>query len=281
MQPAGGKMNTLLKSIGRTLEGFMGVYSPYNDTLQMPYYRLSTQPADEAAVVVQEAGHWCLSVLEDANTSLLPIVYDPSKVFGEDTTMIQPIALRSKTIKDILQEPQYGSAKTASAFAAATDIKLGSKESVTFTTYFGKANDVLDVPVIARRLLQSGFSEYKVSRSREIIQQITAGVSAKTSSKMLNAHVEQMFLDNSLRGGVPSILGDVDDDARMRNADEDGRLKVYHLFSRIHGDLERDYNDFKISPTFFSEVSCSACCVILRLFRTHPNSLPTSTTGPG
>jgi hypothetical protein len=255
MQPAGGdKMNSLLKSIGRTLEGFKGVYSPYADTLEMPFYRLSTQPADTAAVVVEEAGHWCLSILDGANTSLLPIVYDTTKVFGHDTTLLQPVALRSKSIQEIVEGAQYGSAKTASAFAAATDIRLASGESVTITTYFGKAQHILDVPVIARRLLQSGFGEYKVSRSREIIQQVTEGVVTKTASKMFNAHVGQMFLDNSLRGGVPSILGDVDDDALMRNADEDDRLKVYHLFSRIHGDLERDYNDFKIMPTFFSEV---------------------------
>jgi hypothetical protein len=40
----------------------------------------------------------------------------------------------------------------------------------------------------------------------------------------------------------------------MSNVDEDERLKVYHLFSRIHGDLERDYNDFVIDPTYFSQV---------------------------
>jgi hypothetical protein len=220
----------------------------------MPYYRLSTQPADTAGVVVQEAGHWCVSVLDGTNTSLLPIIYDTNKIFGDDTTLLQPVALRTKTIQEIVEGRQYGSAKTASAFAAATDLRLAKGESVTIATYFGKAKNVLDVPVIARRLLQSGFAEYKVSRSREIIQQITEGVVTRTANQMFNAHVGQMFLDNSLRGGVPSILGDVDDDAQMRNADEDGRLKVYHLFSRIHGDLERDYNDFKIMPTFFSEV---------------------------
>ncbi|KAL7537680.1 hypothetical protein ACHAWF_005870, partial [Thalassiosira exigua] len=45
----------------------------------------------------------------------------------------------------------------------------------------------------------------------------------------------------------------LDEDARSSNADEDARLKVYHVFSRIHGDLERDYNDFNIDPTYFSQ----------------------------
>jgi hypothetical protein len=67
-----------------------------------------------------------------------------------------------------------------------------------------------------------------------------------------------VYLDNSLRGGVPIVLGEVDDDAHMRNADEDPRLKVYHVFSRIHGDLERDYNEFVIKSTFFSDVSTTS-----------------------
>jgi hypothetical protein len=48
-----------------------------------------------------------------------------------------------------------------------------------------------------------------------------------------------MYLDNSLRGGIPIILGEIDDTSRSGIADSDERIKVYHLFSRIHGDLER------------------------------------------
>lgn len=59
-----------------------------------------------------------------------------------------------------------------------------------------------------------------------------------------------MYLDNILRGGLPVLLGDIDPSL---DADEDRRIKVYHLFSRIHGDLERDYNDFVIEPTYFSQ----------------------------
>jgi hypothetical protein len=275
MEPAGGEeMGEYLKMMGRTLEGWMGVYQPYNDTISMPFYRLSTQPGDAASVTVQEAGHWCLSIIESPadedeqfpEPKLLPIIFDPSKVFGDDTTLLYPVGLHSKSVSEIVREKQYGFAKTASAFAAVEDVTLAPGESLIVTTYFGKADKILDVPVIARRLLQAGFSQYKMTRTREIIQQITAGVETKTANPLFDGHVQQMFLDNSLRGGIPSILGEVDDDAKMRSADEDERLKVYHLFSRIHGDLERDYNDFVIEPTFFSQVRarnvaiCPACC---------------------
>lgn len=242
----------------------MRVYSPYNDTLTMPFYRLSTQPSDTASVTIQEAGHWCISTLEtksDASSGatgepvLLPIVYDPWRVFESDTTLMRPLHLYGNSITHIVQEErQFGLAKTASAFAAVEDAILAPGESLTITTYFGKADHVIDVPVVARRLLEVGFAQFKETRAHEIVHQITIGAETKTAIPLFDGHVLQMFLDNSLRGGIPTLLGEVDDEAKMRSTDEDERLKVFHLFSRKHGDLERDYNDFEIEPTFFSNV---------------------------
>ena len=56
-----------------------------------------------------------------------------------------------------------------------------------------------------------------------------------TSSALLNAYIKQDYLDNSLRGGVPLILGDPENP------------KVLHTFNRVHGDIERDYNWFNVS----------------------------------
>jgi hypothetical protein len=64
-------------------------------------------------------------------------------------------------------------------------------------------------------------------------------VKTDTGDKRFDAHVQQMYLDNSLRGGVPVFLGTIDDKSQSLSVDEDSRIKVYHLFSRIHGDLER------------------------------------------
>lgn len=134
------------------------------------------------------------------------------------------------------------------------EVIINPGESLTMASFYGKAAKISDLPVISRRLTQPGFVLYKFTRAREIIKQITAGVETKTGNHIFNGHVQQMFLDNSLRGGVPIILGEVDDDSTLRNVDEDKRLKVYHMFSRIHGDLERDYNNFKLDSTFFSQV---------------------------
>lgn len=86
-----------------------------------------------------------------------------------------------------------------------------------------------------------------------LVDVLLAGVETNTSNHLFNGLVKQFFFDNSLRGGLPIVLGDEGQDkSKDKNSDEDSRIKIFHAFSRIHGDLERDCNDFQIVPTYFS-----------------------------
>jgi hypothetical protein len=196
IQPVGGKINGLLKSMGRTLEGFMGVYEADGNT--MPFFRLSTEPDDSAAVVLEKEGNFALSYIENQEHRLLPIIFDTSKIFGQDTTLMWPHKLDEMSVKDILDGAQYGAAKTSCAFAAVDEVTIHAGESITVSTFYGKASAITDVPVIARRISQGGFVEYKHSRARELIQQITSGVETSTRNKLFDAHVQQMVRTISL-----------------------------------------------------------------------------------
>ena len=252
MEPTGGRLNWGLKNIGRTLEGWMGVYHA-DDTLALPFYRMSTEPADSASVVIEKAGHYCIAFVEGKSDSLLPIVFDTEKVFGFSTTLQDPNALVGSSIEDILSKPQYGDAKTSSAFAALQKVKLAPGESITVTSLYGQAESIDLLPGIAKKVSKADYAEDKLDRARELINDLTSAVATHTANHLFNGAIKQNYLDNSLRGGMPLILGGLDDKARASNADEDESLKVYHVFSRIHGDLERDYNDFNIDPTYFSQ----------------------------
>ena len=244
IQPAGGKLETNLKLMGRTLEGFMSVEQAGADgDLTMPFFKLSEIPDDGAAVVVEEAGNFCLSYIENREKSLLPIVYDTNKVFGEDTSLLRPMGLYEKSVKDIVKEKQYGASRTSSAFAAVDDVTIYPGQHITITSFYGKADLITELPVFAKRIAQGGFAQYKLSRARALIQQITMVAETVTADHIFDKHVEQMVLDNSLMGGTPVLLGDVD--VNGLNADDDERIKVYHLFSR-RGDLERDYDKVSI-----------------------------------
>ncbi|WLR43928.1 hypothetical protein LC087_07400 [Bacillus carboniphilus] len=74
-----------------------------------------------------------------------------------------------------------------------------------------------------------------------MIRELTCAVDTATSSDLFNEYARQSYLDNLLRGGYPHIIDNK----------EDGF--IYHLFSRKHGDLERDYNFFTIAPEYYSQ----------------------------
>jgi hypothetical protein len=251
IEPSGGKLDGMLKSMGRTLEGWFGV-SHADDTLNMPFYKLSTEPGDSAKVTIEEKGNYCLSFIEssDEDAELLPIIYDKDKVFGKSTTLINPHGLQASSVGEILDGPQYGDAKTSSSFAAVRSVTLKPGEDITIASVYGRADHIEEVPSIAKIVTAPGFIASKFDRARTMISEMTMGVDTNTTNPLFDSTVRQMFLDNSLRGGIPTILGNVDSDTTY---DEDPGVKIYHSFSRIHGDLERDYNAFSIEPTYFSQ----------------------------
>lgn len=254
IQPVGGKLELMLKMIGRTLQGFMQVHHA-EGSRSLPFFRMSEAANDNAAVVLEEGGHFAIAYIENEE-KLLPIVYDTNKIFGDDTSLLHPLGLYEKSIKDILREKQYGLARTSSAFAAVEDVTILPGQSITITTFYGRADTIDDLPIIARKVAHGGWAQYKLSRARALIQQITSGAETVTANHVFDKHVEQMALDNALMGGVPVLLGEVDDDAHSQNADDDERIKVFHLFSR-RGDLERDYDEV----SYYIRSTCEATII--------------------
>ena len=236
----------------------------------MPFYKLSTEPSDSAQVKIEQAGHYILAFIESADekAELLPIVYDTNKVFGKSTSLESARGLHASSVKEILENPQYGDAKTSSAFAAVNQITLKPGQNITIAAVYGKADHIEIVPQIKDIVTAPGYIQSKSTGARKLIDDLTASVETTTANPLFDGAVKQMFLDNSLRGGMPTILGDVDG---TKTYDEDPGIKVFHAFSRIHGDLERDYNAFSIEPTFFSQVrlshqflrsNCSRHCIV-------------------
>ncbi len=107
IEPSGGRLDGMLKSMGRTLEGWFGVYHA-DDTLNMPFYKMSTEPGDTAKVTIEEKGNYCLSFIEseDEQAKLLPIIFDKDKVFGKSTSLEYPRGFHASSVGDILDGPQ-------------------------------------------------------------------------------------------------------------------------------------------------------------------------------
>jgi hypothetical protein len=175
-------------------------FSAADDTLNMPFYKLSTEPSDKASVKIEEAGHYCLSFIEkpDLKSDLLPIIFDSSKIFGMDTTLEKPAGLSYSTVDDILSQPQYGWAKTSSAFAAATKVTLKPGENITIASVYGKANAIATVPQIASLITAPNFVSSKFNRARGLINDLTAGVDTETVNPLFDGTVRQMYVSHAL-----------------------------------------------------------------------------------
>jgi len=255
LEPDGGKLNGMLKDMGRTLEGWMGVYNVESD-LTKPYFRFSTEPSDGAAVKIEKGGHFCLAFIEkEGETSeLLPIVYDSNKVFGQsDSPLAVPAGIISKSISEIVAGPQYGDATTSSGFAAVENATLKPGQNLTVAIFYGKVEAIERLDHIVSAITVPDYVPTKLAEARDLTDELLAGVETNSSNPLFNGLMKQTFLDNSLRGGLPLIMGDTNEEMKSLTADEDPRVKVFHAFSRIHGDLERDYNAFEIVDSYFSQ----------------------------
>lgn len=147
-------------------------------------------------------------------------------------------------------------------------------------TIFGHSSSLANLQSkIIPRVTSPSFIDLKYQQNLEIVRDITSLVATKTGSKLFDAYVEMNFIDNVLRGGLPvnlaegfpphEITGSLDTislteynqspivkrSAGNTSLKSTPRIppKVFHTFSRIHGDLERDYNNFQLDPTFFSQ----------------------------
>jgi cellobiose phosphorylase len=145
-------------------------------------------------VHIEQSGHYCLSFIETKGLAaqLLPIIYDTEKVFGSDTSLESPRGLYTSDIATILANPQYGWAKTSSAFAAATNITLKPGENVTIASVFGKADHIELVPQLANRVTSANFISSRFQRAKTLINELTMGVETETVNPLFDGTVKQM-----------------------------------------------------------------------------------------
>jgi hypothetical protein len=233
-----GVNNLLLKEIHRTIEAWMEVF---NVAQHMPYYRLRASVGDTAEVETFEAGHFALAFLERASeTRQLPALVDPVAVFGYNTSLSSPDRFNRTALAALLQAGQITTGKTPCAFFGAA-VTIAPGETVTLNSVFGHASHEASLPAIRDRLTSAArFADLR-KQANALTQHLTDAIATETAAPLFDAYCRQTLLDNVIRGGWPITWGEGD------------RTKVYHLYSRKHGDLERDYNAFVLAAEFYSQ----------------------------
>lgn len=223
------------KAVGNTLKSWMDVFNLENG---IPYYRVRSSTNDSAEVEEISKGHFYLSFTHDGQL-LTPIV-DADIVFGSNTSLSYPNEFELKCMEELSTAEPVTSNKVPCGFSALGKV-LGQGEKITFHTLVGHVKDIDIINKKASEIMSGGYMERKYEEAQSLVAEITKDAATKTASPLFDAYINQSYLDNVLRGGYPVLL-----------ETEDAPF-TYYVFSRKHGDLERDYNFFSLAPEYFSQ----------------------------
>jgi hypothetical protein len=222
----------LLKQMSRTMEAFAEVRHVGD---HLPFFKLKIEPSDKPDVEWINGGFFAFA-LRDGKS--LPIRTDPETVFGSDTSFQTPLEFAEKGLAKVAARTQ---SITASAFAE-TRLSLKAGQSTTIESFYGQAEPWDAAKAFRARVMrQRDFVASKRTENSRLIVQLTDGLAVHAGPVELDPYTRQTFLDNTLRGGQPVVLG-------TREAP-----KIFHMFTRKHGDMERDYNAFEVAPTYYSQ----------------------------
>jgi hypothetical protein len=213
----------LLKNMSNTLRSWFRSYIK-NDTV---HYHLSASIGDSAKV----------ELVKDVNTyqtfglDQKTYITDLRLIYGYDTSFQKPLGL----IDGIQLDNQHSVNQVQAAMTYSV-----IKKSLTFVSLYSSVKEERLYHDIASQF-NVDYLLQKQKENQKLHQELTSVVSTETSHDTFNAYLKQSYLDNVLRGGTPLMLDTVEG------------LIPYYIYSRKHGDLERDYNFFMLEPNVLSQ----------------------------
>ena len=229
-----GLNNMFLKKLSRTIEAWMGVENLENN---VPYLRLKVDPTDRPEVVHIKEGNFYMAF--DTKGLKKPIV-DPEAIFGKVNNFTYPACFMEKA-RFAYPKEQLTKSKTPSCMSHCGRVYLRPGDSYTLYTIAGNMCSLQKLKAQTRRIADKNYLIKKQQENKELISSLESGVFTQSSSKNFDFYCRQNFLDNIMRGGYPLFV-----------KHSKGKTHI-QVFSRKHGDMERDYNKFLVEPTFFSQ----------------------------
>jgi len=245
-----GTSNLFLKKLGRTIEAWMQVQ---NLRHKVPFYKLSVDPIDRPEVVHVTEGNFYLGLHYSGATPLiLPPIVNPESIFGRVSDFSYPYNFVVSK-KFSLPKKEITASKTPCAFLY-QELDLAYGQEKTFYAVAGYMRNLETLNANIPRIIAKGYLEQKREENRSLIKELQNDIATDSGSPEFNLYCAQTYLDNIIRGGYPATFLRPDifgQDKLLPSEEKSG--SVFYLYSRKHGDLERDYNKFQIQATYFSQ----------------------------
>lgn len=232
-----GMKDWLLKNMSRTAEAWVKVLHAQKKT---PYYHLNVEIADTPDVRhIAEGNFYFAFASGSGKAKLLEPIVDPAVVFGQVTDFVSPQNfLDAKHFR--VPALQQTTSRTPSAMSLAK-FNLSPKRSKEIVSLLGQVNHQNHLSEVVKRATAAGYITGKAQANARLIASLKNYAFTNSAHPAFNLYCGQTFLDNVLRGGLPVSL-----------KTEEGNV-AFNVYSRKHGDPERDYNHFVIAPTYFSQ----------------------------
>lgn len=230
-----GATNESFKNMSNLMVSWMAVENLEN---HIPFFKFRASSGDQAEISVESKGHFYFSFNEDQ--ALIKPIVDLDLIFAYDTSLSNPVGLEKELFTTLSEKDQVLFNKVPCAFTPLSK-NLVSEEELVIHTLIGHASDVNLINKKSIEMASRDYMTKKIKESESVIEELTHAVETQTNFPIFDAYIQQNFLDNMLRGGYPLVFGEGD------------RQKIYHVYSRKHGDPERDYNFFKLSAEFYSQ----------------------------
>lgn len=222
------------KSMSNLLRSWMEVYSLENN---VGFYRMRSSSSDSAVVEAIVKGNFYLSTFE--NKLVRPVV-DQSLVFGYDTSKRYARRFETSSIKEMTNSEQVTANKIPVGFTC-VETTLLPNEPKQINTVIGHVHSEEHLLSIVNDISSQEYLNTKRLEASQVLDEILDEIATETAFPIFDDYMKQNYLDNLLRGGYPMVINN------------EKHNFVYHLFSRRHGDLERDYNYFSLAPEFYSQ----------------------------
>lgn len=223
------------KELGQTVTAWMQVEDLKT---KLPFYRVRASIVDSIDVQEITRGNFAFAFSE--NSEMLDVYADPETVFDYDLSFMNPVAFADGSFKDRRQN--LSNNVPCAFFFQEQEIDPG--KTMTFFEVYGNSEGKSRPNDMVRKIAEEGASPYfyrKWDEASAMADEIISVIDTKTGNPAFDAYCALSYMDNSLRGGFPVKLGN----------------KVFYLYSRKHGDMERDYNFFTIAPEFYTQGNAS------------------------
>jgi len=226
-----------LKNMRRTIEAFVEVTNCEN---KAPFFKAKVEPSDSPVFNRIEGGHFYFGFEpKGSDTKLLEPIVDPAVIFGSHYDFSTP-----RRFIEMATDGLVGDQRTENQLPSAMGLfrtTIAPGQVVSCSSLIGYASSQDELNQIVARTASNEYIESASSDNRRLISELTARNFICSSEPALDYYTRQNFLDNCMRGGLPITI------------DGHDKKSVIYLYSRKHGDLERDYNDFLLMPTMFSQ----------------------------